>query len=115
MDRHRTPAQAFQAAPLRLGLDNFARRVFLAWRHKNHAQPEDRGQFDSGLTRVLADQPVWDTSQQTCAVTASSIGIHTSAMRQADQRFEGTIHDLARSRTVDSGDQADTAGVVVCG
>jgi hypothetical protein len=36
-------------------------------------------------------------------------------MRQSDQGFEGAVHDLARSLPVDSGDQADTAGVVVCG
>ena len=34
---------------------------------------------------------------------------------QPDQGFEGAVHDLARGRPVDSGDQADTAGVVVCG
>ena len=115
IDWDRTPAQAFQAALSRLGLDNFACRIFLSRRHKNHAQPELRGQFDSSLLRIFADQFFRDASQQAGAVAALSVGIHTSAMRQPDQGFEGAVHDLARGRPVDSGDQADTAGVVVCG
>ena len=55
IDWHRTPTQAFQAALLRLGLDNFARRLFLSRRHENHAQPERRGQFDSSLLRVSCE------------------------------------------------------------
>ena len=104
-----------QAALLRLGLDGFARRLFLSRRQKHHAQPERRRQFDSSRTRMLADQFFRDASQQAGAVTASSVRVHTSAMRQPDQRFEGAVHDLARSRPTDLGDQADTAGVVVCG
>ena len=64
---------------------------------------------------MLANQFVRDASEQTCAVAASSVGVHTSAMRQPDQGLERAVHDLARSRSADLGDQADTAGVVVCG
>ena len=88
---------------------------FLTRRQENHAQPEYRGQIDAGLTRLLANQFVRDAGQQTGAVTASSVGVHTSAMRQPDQSLERAVHDLARSGSADSGDQADTAGVVVCG
>ena len=77
--------------------------------------PNDRGQFDSSLLRVLANQFFRDASQQAGAVATSSVGVHTSTMRQPDQGLEGAVHDLARGRPVDSGDQADTAGVVVCG
>ncbi len=44
-----------------------------------------------------------------------SVRIHTTTMRQADQGFQRTLDNLARSRSADLGDQADTAGVVVCG
>ena len=54
-------------------------------------------------------------SQQAGAVTASAIGIHAAAMRQPDQGLERAVHDLARSASADLRDQADTAGVVVCG
>ena len=87
----------------------------LTRRQKNHAEPVHRGQLDAGLTRLLADQFVRDASEQACAVTASSVGVHTSAMRQPDQSFERAVDDLARSSSADLGDQADTAGVVVCG
>ncbi len=66
-------------------------------------------------TRLLANQFVRDASEQTGAVTASSVGVHTSTMRQPDQSLQRAIHDLARSDSADFGDQADTAGVVVCG
>ena len=36
-------------------------------------------------------------------------------MRQPDQSFERAVYDLSRGGSADLGDQADTAGVVVCG
>jgi hypothetical protein len=36
-------------------------------------------------------------------------------MRQPDQGLKRTLNNLARRHSSDSGDQADTAGVVVCG
>ncbi len=42
--------------------------------------------------------------EQACAVTASSVGVHTSAMRQPDQSLERTVYDLARCGSADLGD-----------
>ena len=63
--------------------------------------------------RGLAHESVRDGHQQPSAVAASSIGVHTAAMRQPHQRLR------ARSTISRDGappirvDQADTAGVVV--
>ena len=67
------------------------------------------------LLCLPANQLVRDASQQAGAVTAPAVGVHTAAMRQADQSFERAVDDLARRGSADLGDQADTAGVVVCG
>ena len=113
--RNRAPTQALQTASLGLRLDGVARRLCLSGRQKNHAEPVDRGQLDARLTRLFANQFVGDASEQTGAVTTSSVGVHTSTMRQPDQSFQRAVNDLARSSSADFGDQADTAGVVVCG
>jgi hypothetical protein len=53
--------------------------------------------------------------EQTSAITAASIRVHTAPVRQADEGLQRSLHDLTRSRSAYSGDQADTAGIVVCG
>ena len=113
--RNRTPAQTFQTAFLRLRFDSIASCLFLTRRQKDHSQPKHPGQLDAKFSSTLTNQFVRDTREQTGAVTASAIGVHTSAMRQPDQGFERAVHDLPRSGSADPGDQADTAGVVVCG
>jgi hypothetical protein len=113
--RDRAPTQALQTTSLRLLLDGVARGLCLTRRQKNHSEPEHRRQLDACLARLLANQFVRDAGEQTSPVTASSISVHTSAMRQPDQGFERTIYDLPRGGSAHLGDQADTAGVVVCG
>ena len=113
--RDRTPSQTLQATLLCLRFYGTARRLFLTRRQEDHSESEHRRQLDAGLSRLLANQFVRDASEQTGAVTAPAVGVHTSAMRQPDQSFERAIYDLARRDSADLGDQADTAGVVVCG
>ena len=67
------------------------------------------------LMRASSESICPGCGEQTSAVTASSVRIHTTTMRQPDQGLQRAIDDLARSRSADLGDQADTAGVVVCG
>jgi hypothetical protein len=98
-----------------LRFDAIAGCLFLTRRQEHHPESEHNRQLDTGLTRLFANQFVRDAGEQACAVSASSIGVHTSAMRQPDQSFERAVYDLARSGSADLGDQADTAGVVVWG
>jgi hypothetical protein len=109
------PTQALQTVSLGLRFDGVARFVCLTGRQKDHAEPVDRGQLHARLTSLFANQFVWDASEQAGAVTASSVGVHPSTVRQPDQSLQRAVNDLARSSTADFGDQADTAGVVVCG
>src|SRR5258708_34920158 len=113
--RDRAPTQTLQTTSLRLHFDAMACSLVLTRRQEHHPESEHNRQLDAGLTRLFANQFVRDAGEQPCAVTASSVRVHTSAMRQPDQSFERAVYDLARSGSADLGDQADTAGVVVCG
>ena len=99
------------------GQDSFRIRSYrnAAQAIENHPQPIHRRQVDSRLLRILADEFVRNGSEQAGTITASSIRIHPAPVRQTDQGLQRTLHDLARGPASDSGDQADTAGIVVGG
>ena len=115
IDRYQPPTQTIQAIFLGLRCDRITRRFFLTGREENHSQAEHRGQIEARLLRAFPHEPVRYSGEQACAVAASSVRIHTTAVRQPDQCLKRALDDLAGSSSSDLGDQADTAGVVVCG
>jgi hypothetical protein len=104
-----------QTGELCCSFNRYASFVFQAWRQEHHAKPKFCRQVDSRFARLLSYEILWDRGEQSCAITAYSIRIHTAAMREAHKRSEGALHHLARARAAQSGDEAYTTCVVVDG
>jgi hypothetical protein len=67
------------------------------------------------LTRTFANKLIGNASQETRSIAASPVGVHAATVRKPDQGFERPLDNLARSTSSESCDQADTAGIMVCG
>jgi hypothetical protein len=98
-----------------LGSDRTPRCLFPARRQEYHSETEHGRQLDAALKSALPNKFIRNGCEQTSAVTTAPVRIHPTTMRQADQGFQRTIDNLARSHSAHLGDQADTAGVMVCG
>jgi hypothetical protein len=67
------------------------------------------------LTRTLANKPIGKAGQEARSIAASPVSVHPATVRKPDQGFERPLDNFARSTSSESCDQADTAGIMVCG
>jgi hypothetical protein len=63
--------------------DQIPRRSLPEPGQKDHSQSKLSRQFYSGLLSTPSDKLFWNRREQTCTVTASTICIHTSTVREA--------------------------------
>ena len=110
---HFAPAQTAEPMFGREPLNRLAHGPLLARLKKHHAGTKSPGQPDPAFPGPRPQKPLRHRHQQSSAVPAAAIGVHTSAMRQPVQGGQRALHDLARRSCTQPGHKADTTSVVV--
>jgi len=110
---YRAPAKKREIEFRNRGAKSFYRVSFLARLKKHHADAEFFRQLDPVRESRIAEKSFWNPGQQTGAITAAPIGIHTSAVRQAFQSAEPAFDYGMRRWSAELRDEAHAARVMI--
>ena len=107
------PAATTEAAKGGKFLDRCACFILLSGRQEGHPHAKFDGQVDVFLQSAGAEKLLGDRNEQTGAVAAGAVGIHSAAMGQANKSDKSALDNVARAEATQLSDEAHPAGVVV--